>query len=141
MPKLNLRLKANYILNFYLYLIDLKINDQPVTRSSNFYNYKCYIQSLCSFDDQAKSSNLFLSGWLTDEPETVDGIGGIEPSSTNESQLSRNAWFRKNIFKPKVKGDYSEDGFTFLAPLKAGSYNDVYVTFSSCYASLIIRPF
>lgn len=108
---------------YYFTLSDLKINDQTVTKSSSYYNYRSYVQSLVSFDDMAKSSNLFLSGWLTDDPETLDGIGHIEPSMTNESMLSRNAWFRKNLFKPKSKSDYSEDGFTFVAPLKV--YADI----------------
>jgi len=82
------------------------------------FNYKCYVQSLVSFDDQAKASNLYLNGWLTDDPETLDGVGHIEPSLTNESQLSREAWFRQSIFKPKKQSPYSESGFTFLAPLK-----------------------
>lgn len=72
-----------------------------------------------SYNDLAKSTNLYLSGWLTDDPLTdSDGLGSIEPSDLNESQMQRNAWFRKNIFAPKKKTDYSEDGFTFLSPLK-----------------------
>jgi len=89
------------------------------------YNYKCYIQNLVSFDDNAKASNLYLGGWITDDTETLDGIGHIEPSSTNESMLSRNGWFRKSIFTSKKTSDYSEDGYTFLAPLKALLDNNV----------------
>jgi len=89
---------------------------------------------LLSFDDTAKASNLLLSGWLTDEAETLDGIASIEPSLTNESQISRNSWFRKNIFTNRGKSDYSEDGFTFLAPLKERSDIGIFLTaLNTCY--------
>ena len=108
-----------YITNLHNCFSELQINDQPVTKSGSYYNYKTYVQTLVSYNDLAKSTNLYLSGWLTDDPLTdSDGLGSIEPSDLNESQMQRNAWFRKNIFAPKKKTDYSEDGFTFLSPLK-----------------------
>lgn len=109
------------IFNQYYCLLETKINDIDISQSVSMYNYKSYVMSLISYDDQAKSTNLFLTGWVTDDPESQDGLLSIEPTNTNESMLSRNALFRKNgVFNPKTaqKAEYSEEGFTFLAPLR-----------------------
>ena len=95
----------------------MQINDTTVTTSPENYNYRSYLQSLVSFDDNAKSSNLYLNGWLTDDCELENGVMGIEPSSSNESQLARNAWFRKGLrpAQGESKEEYSSEGFTFIA--------------------------
>lgn len=101
--------------------MDMRINDVRITVDPGMYNYRCYVQNLVSFDDQSKSSNLYLNGWITDDSELQNGVMGTEPSSTNESMLARNSWFRKDIFRPSTganKSEYSPDGYTFLTNVK-----------------------
>lgn len=94
----------------------MQINDTPVTTSPENYHYRSYLQSLVSYDDNAKASNLYLNGWLTDDCELDSGVSTIEPSSSNESQLARNAWFRQGlkITTGATSEPYSSEGFTFI---------------------------
>lgn len=89
--------------------LQFKINDVPVSKNEEFYGYKSYLQYLISFSEQAKSSNLMLSGWCTDSYTILDGVGSLEPSSENEGMLARNAWFREQL-RSGTDQPYSKEG-------------------------------
>ena len=80
------------------------------------YNYKSYLQSLLSFDDSAKGTNLYLSGWMNDDPtyDVTKKIYHIEPLKTNEGMKTRNGWFREGC-RDDQSQPYSKDGMTFVS--------------------------
>jgi len=76
-----------------------------------------------SHNEAAKQSNLFLSGWLTDNYSLEDGIGDIEPTESNEGMLGRNAWFRQDL-QQGTDHPYSVEGYQMVAPLKHEIYGN-----------------
>lgn len=101
--------------------LQVHLNDVMISNQCNFYNYKSYIQNLISFSEDCKDTNLYLSGWITDNYNTENGIGSTEPTSTNQGMRSRNAWFRNNLEEGTAQ-PYSPEGFTFVCPLKHDLY-------------------
>ena len=79
------------------------------------YGYRSYIQNLVSFSEDSKQTNLSLSGWITDNYGLIGKTASTEPSSVNEAQLARGNWFRENLTEGNK---YSNEGYTFMAPLK-----------------------
>ena len=101
--------------------LSMKINDVPISLCEKYYNYKAYIQNLISFNEEVKDTNLYLSGWITDNYTRAHGIGDIEPTATNQAMLSRNAWFREDMEEGTTK-PYSKEGYTMITPLKHDLY-------------------
>ena len=100
---------------------ETRINDAQVSHSCGMYNYRSYVQSLISFGDEAKQTNLALGGWFDDQPMFHDDVWDIEPLATNEGMKNRSCWFRKGTREDATK-PYSADGFTFLTAFKHDFY-------------------
>jgi len=77
------------------------------------------LQNLITYDDQAKGSNLYLSGWMNDTPrfDPTTKVWTIEPHSENEGMKCRSGWFREGCRDDLTK-PYSKDGVTFLSVLR-----------------------
>lgn len=92
------------------------MNDTNITHSSGMYGYRAYIQSLVSFSDDSKQSNLYLSGWSTDtsDYDSTTELWSIEPTKTNEGMKVRNGWFREGARDDQTKA-YSKEGMTFVS--------------------------
>lgn len=76
-----------------------------------------------SFDESAKGTNLYLSGWITDSYVTENGIGNTEPTETNEGMRARNAWFRQDL-QEGTDSPYSVSGYQMVCPLKHELYGN-----------------
>lgn len=100
----------------FILACETRINDTVVTHSSGMYGYRSYLQSLVSFDDGSKATNLFLSGWMSDTSllDKTTGIYSIEPSKENEGLKVRNCWFREGCRDDLTK-PYSKEGMTFVS--------------------------
>jgi len=48
--------------------VDLSLNGELVTSSNNTYPYRCYLETLLSYGQEAKKSQLQSSLWFVDEP-------------------------------------------------------------------------
>lgn len=94
------------------------------------FNYKSYFQNLLSFNESAKSTNLFCSGWNKDiawlkqdfakktessQPYVYSERFLVEPSDKNLGFLDRVGWM-KNNFKQDANTTYRSGGYTFLGP-------------------------
>lgn len=64
--------------------LELRVNDYSITQNTGYYGYRNYMLTLINHCESAKQSNLFLSGWLTDNYSEENGIGDIEPTDVNE---------------------------------------------------------
>lgn len=94
------------------------------------FHYKSYFQNLLSFNESAKSTNLFCSGWTKDtawlQQDTVKPDSSsppkvyheryiVEPSERNLGFMDRVGWM-KNNFKQETDSTYRSGGYTFLGP-------------------------
>jgi len=122
--------------------LDLKINDVSVSQNPSMYGYRSYIQNLVSFSEDSKQTNLSLSGWITDNYGLIDKTASTEPSSVNEAQLARGNWFRENLTEGNK---YSNEGYTFMAPLKVFKknsllYTEAFKSIANCILQLFKYP-
>lgn len=72
--------------------MSMKINDDQITTSTLNYSYRCYIQTLLTFDSSVKEDQLCVAGWTDDIP--VNGL--IEADDTNYGFTERSRAFRIN---------------------------------------------
>ena len=70
--------------------VSVRLNDVSITASGRYYPYKCYLQTLLSFNQAQKNSFLQQMGWYQDSPSSE-----VTPSSSNTGFLLRSANFRK----------------------------------------------
>ena len=74
-------LPANNLLHSMFSQIDIKINNQDITRQSSTYAYRAYLETLLGFSNSAKKSHLQNVGWYDDKKQRLELI----KSSTNTS--------------------------------------------------------
>ena len=96
------------------------------------WQYKAYFQNLLSFNNFAKTTNLFCSGWSQDMQWTVNEVfnekteprkvtvyhqyQSVEPNEQNAGFMDRVSWF-KNRFESAERAEYRTSGATFVGPL------------------------
>ncbi|XP_067941917.1 uncharacterized protein F54H12.2-like [Watersipora subatra] len=54
--------------------VDVWLNDTLITSSSNLYHYRAYLETLLSFSDESKKSQLTMSLYSKDTPGQMDDI-------------------------------------------------------------------
>jgi hypothetical protein len=103
---------VNNVLGSLFETLDLKINDNSVSESSdNFYHYRCYLKRLLTFNEDVKLSQYVVSGFITD---TCSLSGHIEPALNNQGWLTRGNMFREGY---SAGGAFRPEGATFVGPL------------------------
>ena len=55
--------------------IDVSLNDKLITASTNMYPYRAYIESLLSYGDETKTTQLCAALWHDDTPGKMDVVG------------------------------------------------------------------
>jgi len=101
---------VNNVLGSLFEEMRIKINDNELTQSGEFYPYKCYFKKLITFSDGVKTTQLIGQGYYED---TVTDNENIESHMSNHGWIERNSWFREG-----VNGDtttaYRSGGATFI---------------------------
>lgn len=69
--------------------VSVRLNDVNITSSGRYYPYKCYLQTLLSFNSSQKGAFLQQMGWYPDSSST-----NVTPSPKNTGFLVRAANFR-----------------------------------------------
>ena len=87
----------------------MKINDDELTQSGEYYPYKCYLKKLLTFSDGVKATQLLGHGYYEDQVTENDDI---EPGPSNHGWLQRCSWFREGI--GKMNTPYRSGGATFI---------------------------
>jgi hypothetical protein len=100
---------VNNILGSLFWKMCMKINDDPVTTTPEYYPYKCYLKKLLTFSDDVKSSNLKVSGFINDSHIS----GDTEPSENNQGWKERGRWFRDGYEDGER---FRTGGATFIGP-------------------------
>ena len=70
--------------------VSVRLNDVSITSSGRYYPFKCYLQTLLSFDYNQKQGFLQQMGWYPDS-----SAKDVTPSTSNTGFLVRGANFRK----------------------------------------------
>ena len=87
----------------------MKINDDELTQSGEYYPYKCYMKKLLTFSEGVKETQLIGQGYYEDQ---VTEAEDIEPGPSNHGWLERCTWFREGINKTTTP--YRKGGATFI---------------------------
>lgn len=69
---------VNYWINSLWSQIDLSLNEKLITSSNNTYPYRAYIETLLSFGQEAKKSQLTTALWYKDEAGKFEVVDGAE---------------------------------------------------------------
>lgn len=97
--------------------LQTSINDAVISTNLPYFHYKCYFQNLLSFEDDAKSTNLFTSGWVNETSVAQsDGSQNTDPSVNNNGFMNRTEWFREKM--APVPSPYKSSGYTLLSSFK-----------------------
>ena len=67
--------------------VDVWLNDTLITSSSNLYHYRAMFETLLSYSDEAKKSQLSMSLYSKDTPGEMDDIG-----DANQGLVSRRSF-------------------------------------------------
>ena len=111
----------------------MRINQNEASKHLSDFQYKSFFQNLLSFNNAAKVTNLFGSGWSQDTqwtvnetytplkpagqtPITYHQYSSVEPKPENLGFMDRVSWF-KNNFELDVRANYRTSGWTFVGPL------------------------
>ena len=111
----------------------MRINQNEASKHLSDFQYKSFFQNLLSFNNAAKVTNLFGSGWSQDtqwivnetyiplkpaeqKPIIYHQYSSVEPKPENSGFMDRVAWF-KNNFEVDVRATYRTSGWTFVGPL------------------------
>nr|CAB3266070.1 uncharacterized protein F54H12.2-like [Phallusia mammillata] len=79
---------VNYWLHSLWGQVDLSLNNKTVTPSSNTYPYRAYLETLLSFGEEAKRSQLTSSLWAKDAAGQHDTIANANGGFRLRKQLS-----------------------------------------------------
>lgn len=100
---------VNNVIGSLFSKMTLKINDDPVTTSPEYYPYKCYLKKLLTFDDDVKSTNFKVAGYSNDSCIS----GDPEPTENNQGWKERCRWFREDY---EDGARFRPGGATFIGP-------------------------
>jgi len=101
---------VNNVLGSLFEEMRMKINDDELTQSGEFYPYKCYFKKLITFSDGVKTTQLIGQGYYED---SVNDNENIEPHSSNHGWIERNSWFREGVNGDQTSA-YRSGGATFI---------------------------
>ena len=127
-PKTSL---VNNVLNSLFSQVDISMNETLVSQSTNLHPYRAYIETLLSYDNQAKNSFLQLQGWATDE-------AGVFDNDENDGHTTRRSWIsggKELSLRGKIHSDVH-----FLNHLIPNGI-DVRITLTPAKPSFVINSF
>jgi hypothetical protein len=101
---------VNNVLGSLFREMRMKINDDELTQSGEFYPYKCYFKKLITFSEGVKTTQLIGQGYYED---SVTDNENIEPHSSNHGWIERNSWFREGV-NGDTSTPYRSGGATFI---------------------------
>ena len=79
-------------------LVDVYLNGSPLTRSTNTYPYRAYIETLLSYGDDAKVTQLTSQLWHKDTAIRMDAVEIADGAAANAGFVAR----RANIVRSRV---------------------------------------
>ncbi|XP_067945020.1 uncharacterized protein F54H12.2-like [Watersipora subatra] len=77
--------------------VDVWLNDTLITSSSNLYHYRAYLETLLSFSDESKKSQLTMSLYSKDTPGQMDDI-----ADANTGLVARRGFTDKSKTVPLI---------------------------------------
>ena len=108
---------ANSCLHSLFKNVVVKISGQQISNTTDFYQYRSYLQQLLTFGPEVKANGLANYGWSTDLHSQMDGKLSNLGFPINSGFLARNAYFRRNMANVGASKTYKTEGAVFVGRL------------------------